>query len=153
MLKSGFIMGAVMFLLALGAAAIISPLCTPCVALLAGLGAGYLACHFDRPLEQSEAFRKGAIAGAIAGGLGIIGQLIAAVINANLVQPEMLNQILGQDVVTPELLWISQLGGALCIGLFNVLLMAGLGIGGAAIWRSMKKDTPIVPPPAYTPPQ
>lgn len=48
MLKSGLIVGVVMIVLAIGST-LISPLCAPCVALLAGLGAGYLACVFDRP--------------------------------------------------------------------------------------------------------
>lgn len=153
MVKSGLIAGAVMFLLALGAAAVLSPLCTPCVGIFVGLGAGWLACNFDRPLEQPEAFKKGAIAGAIAGGLGIVGQVIAAFINASFIQPEALNQLLGQDVVSTEMLWVGQLGGAFCIGLFNVLLMAGLGVAGAAIWRAMNKNSQAAPPPGYYPPQ
>lgn len=153
MVKAGLIAGGVMLVLGLGAAAILSPLCTPCLALFIGLGAGYLAGQFDKPYVQNEAFKKGAVAGAIAGGLGLLGQFGAGLINASVMTPEMLNRLFGSNMVTKETLWLGQLGGAFCIGLFNVLLMAGLGVGGAAIWFSMNKDKQVSPPPASYPPQ
>jgi hypothetical protein len=48
MVKSGLIVGAVMLLLALGTT-LISPICSICVAVFAGLAAGYLANVFERP--------------------------------------------------------------------------------------------------------
>jgi len=86
MFKSGLIVGAVMFLFVLGLAAIISPFCALCVPLLTGLGAGYLAGVFDKPLDNREAAKRGAGAGAIAAGLAIFAQLIASVVNSLVLQ-------------------------------------------------------------------
>ncbi len=152
MVKSGLIMGAVMFVLALAAGAVISQFCTPCLALFIGLGAGYLAGVYDKPALQNDALKKGAIAGAIAGGIGILGQLIAGVINASYLRPETLNNLFGQNLVNQQMLWLGQMGGAVCIGLFNVLFMAGLGVGGAAIWNAMRNQNQT-PPPVYPPQQ
>lgn len=152
MVKAGLITGAVMLVLALGSA-LISPFCTPCVALFVGLGAGFLAALFDKPFVQSDAFKKGAVAGAIAGGLGMVGQFIAGIINASTVDPEMLNSLFGSNMVNDQTLWLAQLGGAFCVGLFNVLLMAGLGVGGAAIWFAINNKNQVTPPPASYPPQ
>lgn len=151
MVKSGLIMGAVMFVLALGVS-LISPLCAPCIAVFVGLGAGYLACVFDKPLVSSDGLKKGAIAGAIAGGLGLIGQMIAAFVNTNAVTAEQINQILGQEFYNQQSLQMVQLGAGLCLGLFNILLMVGLGVAGAAIWNSMHGSKQMSTPPTYTPP-
>ncbi len=126
-----------MFVLALGFGAVVSPLCTPCAALLVGLAAGYLVGVFDKPSLSSDAMKRGATAGAIAGAIAVLGQLVAAVINASFINPETINQLLGQQVLDSNTLWAYQLGGACCIGLFNVALMAGLGLAGAALWHSM----------------
>lgn len=138
MVKSGLIVGAVMFLLVLGLAAIISPFCALCVPLLTGLGAGYLTGVFDKPLSNGEAAKRGAGAGAIAAGLAIFAQIIASIINSLVLQnPQyQLGRILGADAVEPAVVWMIQIASALCIGLMNVGLTAAFGAGGGAIWFS-----------------
>jgi hypothetical protein len=138
MWKAGIIAGVVMALLAFGAG----------VAIFVGLGAGYLAASNDRPAVQDAALKKGAVAGAVAGAMGAVGQVIAAVVNASLIDPEMLNALFGTDMLNETTLWMVQIGGGICIGLFNVLLMAGLGLAGAAIWNSMRNrqaPPPVIP--------
>lgn len=69
MLKSGLIVGAVM--LVLGTTfGFLFPLCVSCLAIFAGVGAGYLAGVFDKPGDQGSAAKSGASAGAIGGRRG-----------------------------------------------------------------------------------
>jgi len=138
MVKSGLIVGAVMFLFVLGLAATLSPFCALCVPLLTGLGAGYLAGVFDKPLANSDAAKRGAGAGAIAAGLAIFAQIIASVINSLVLQnPQyQLGRIWGAEAVDPAMVWVLQVVFALCIGLMNVGLTAAFGAGGGAIWFS-----------------
>jgi len=139
MVKSGLIIGAVSFLLVLGSASIISPICAPCIGLFLGLVAGYLAGVFDKPVSNREAIRKGGIAGAIAGGLGFIGGLIGGVINGALLNPSSIGELykmfgLPNPSIGQAEIWVMQLGGAFCIGLFNIAWMAIMGIAGGALW-------------------
>lgn len=136
MVKSGLIVGAVMFLFVLGLAAVISPFCALCVPLLTGLGAGYLAGVFDKPLANGDAAKRGAGAGAIAAGLAIFAQVIASIINSLVLQnPQyQLGRIWGAEAVDPAMVWALQILFALCIGLMNVGLTAAFGAGGGAIW-------------------
>ncbi len=136
MVKSGLIVGAVMFLFVLVLAAVISPLCALCVPLLTGLGAGYLAGVFDKPISNSDAAKRGAGAGAIAAGLAIFAQVIASIINSLVLQnPQyQLGRIWGADAVDPAMVWVLQIAFALCVGLMNVGLTAAFGAGGGAIW-------------------
>jgi MFS family permease len=148
MLKAGLIAGAVMFFAVL-ITAVFSPLCALCVPILVGLGAGYLNGVFEKNTET--AVQRGAYAGAIAGGLGILGQLIASVINAVVLQNpnNQINDALGLPIADPGMVWVSQLGVACCIGLVNVALSAGLGAGGGAIWKNTAGKT--TPPSDMTP--
>lgn len=155
MVKAGLIVGAVMLLLSVGAT-LISPFCTICVAIFAGLGAGFLANVFEKPITAQGIIQRGAFAGAIAAGLAIVGQFIGAFINASTVNLADLEQMLGQPTgLTQDSLWIIQLGVALCTGLLNVGLMAGMGAAGALLWKQTKgsnlppSDVPPTPP-VYT---
>ncbi|MBL8089753.1 MAG: hypothetical protein KF758_14310 [Anaerolineales bacterium] len=143
MLKAGLISGAVMFLFVLIAAAGISPLCAFCVPLITGLGAGYLNGVFEK--DSATVVQRGAYAGAIAGGFGIVAQMIAAIINAMVMQnPEyQINEMLGLPTADPTTVWVSSLGMACFVGFINIGLTAGLGAGGGAIWRNTAgKSTP-----------
>jgi hypothetical protein len=161
MIKSGLIFGAVTFLLVLLSAIIVSPLCAPCLGLFIGLGAGYCAGVFDKPNNSGDSVKKGAIAGAIAGGIGIIGGLIGAVINGALVNPASLQTIyeaLGITGVTIDKtnLWVGQLTAAVCVGLFDVVWMAILGVAGGALWFQITGKNQIgvnMPPQAPLPPE
>lgn len=135
MVKAGLISGGIMFLLVLIAASVISPLCALCVPLLSGLLAGYLTGTFEK--MPDTVVTRGAMAGAIAGGIGIVGQIGASIINAAVMQnPEMqINRVLGLPPVDAGTMWALQIGMAFCVGLINVGLTAGLGAGGGAIWK------------------
>lgn len=155
MVKAGLIVGAGMLVGAI-ALSLLSPFCTICGAIFAGLLAGYLANVFEKPVTADRIIQRGAFAGAIAGALAIVGQFIGAFINASNLDIATIEDILGQPTgLTQESLWIFQLGGALCIGLLNVGLMAGLGAAGALLWKQMKgnnlppSDLPPAPP-VYT---
>jgi hypothetical protein len=149
MVKSGLIVGAIMFFLVLGAAAVVSPFCALCIPLFTGLGAGYLAGVFDHPALNGDAAKRGAGAGAIAAGLAILAQILASIINALVLQnPQyQLGRLWGADAVSPSAVWGLQILFGLCIGLLNVGLTAAFGAGGGAIWFSTagKKQT-VVPP-------
>lgn len=136
MLKAGLISGAVMFLFVLLGASIVSPLCALCVPLFTGLGAGYLTGIFEKNVLTTV--QRGAYAGAIAGALGIVGQMIASVINAAVIQNpnNQLNDVFGLPPADPATVWISQIGVACCVGLINIGLTAALGAGGGAIWNN-----------------
>lgn len=155
MVKAGLIVGAAMLVGAL-ALSLLSPLCTICGAIFAGLLAGYLANVFEKPVNAEGLIQRGAFAGAIAGAVAIVGQFIGAFINASSLDIATIEDMLGQPTgLTQESLWIFQLGGALCIGLLNIGLMAGLGAAGALLWKQMKgnnlppSDLPPAPP-VYT---
>jgi hypothetical protein len=142
MLKSGIIFGIIGVVLALGVSVLITPLCSICFAVLLGLGAGYVAGIFDRPLS-GEAVKRGAGAGALAGGLMIFGQLIAGGINAGFMTSDpdllLLNEMLGLPPADPSMVWVGAVVGACCLGLLNVGILAALGAAGGAIWNSTQK--------------
>jgi len=147
MLKSGLISGAVMFLLVLIAAAGLTPLCALCVPLITGLLAGYLTGVFEKPAPD-QALLRGAGAGAIAGGMALVANVLAAIINAAILQnPQFqLNRLLGLPPADTTTVWIVQLGINFCIGLFNIVFTAALGVGGVAIWRSTAAHGQNPPP-------
>jgi hypothetical protein len=138
MLKSGLIAAAVMLVLTIGTT-LISPYCVPCLAILVGLGAGALGGQFDKPVDLGACAKSGAAAGAI-GGLGaIVGHLVGGVINAVVVGPEGAARVLSQigfssSTMTPTTYYAFTFGAACCIGLVDVLLMAGLGALGGLLW-------------------
>jgi hypothetical protein len=154
MLRSGLIAAAAMLVLAIGVT-LLSPYCVPCVALLIGLGAGGLAGMFDKPANGGASAQSGAEAGAL-GGLGaILGHLIGGGLNAVLVGPggaaRVLSQIgVSEPGMTPTSYYAFTFGGACCLGLLEVLLMAGLGALGGLLWWQMRGKSAAGP--AATPP-
>lgn len=138
MFKAGLIIGVVMFLVVLLLAAGLSPLCAVCVPLFTGLGAGYLAGVFDKPFSSGQAAQRGAIAGAIAGGISLLAQMLAAVINAFVLQnPQFqITRFFGGQAIDPTTVWVGQIMMAVCVGLLNIGLTAAFGAGGGAIWFS-----------------
>jgi MFS family permease len=147
MVRAGIIVGAVGFVLVLGSAVIISPLCTLCWGLILGLAAGYLAGVYEKPANNNDTLKKGAIAGAIAAGLVMLGALIGGIINAAILEPadiQQMYELLGIDLTLDQTsLWVGQLGAALCGGLLNIVLMAGFGaLGGILWWQIQGKKRP-----------
>ena len=160
MVKSGLIFGAISFVLVLGFAVIITPFCAPCLGLFIGLAAGYFAGVFDKPINSGESVRKGGIAGGIAGALGFIGGFVGGLINGAMLNPysvESFTKVFGINNfnITQAQIWTYQLGFAVCIGLFNIVWMAILGIAGGALWSQIGRKNRIgtvMPPQEPIPP-
>jgi len=136
MVKAGLIVGVVMLVLVLIAGSVVSPLCALCVPLLTGLAAGYLTGVFEK--NPATVVGRGAGAGAIAGGVAVVGQIGASLINAAVLQnpANQLNQLFGLPATDPSLVWAMQIGMACVVGVVNVALTAGLAAAGAALWKS-----------------
>lgn len=149
MRKSGLIAGGIALLFAFGAAAGISPLCVPCLALVFGLLAGYLAGAFDKPIDQNHAIRAGTLAGLV-GGVGmLLGQIFGAVLNSILIGPEgaarMLSQMglfAGGPAQVARFYWPVIVLSTTCLVVFDVALMAGFGALGGLLWWKMGKNKP-----------
>ncbi len=160
MVKSGLLFGAISFVLVLGTATLLTPFCAPCLGLVFGLAAGYIAGIYDKPTNSGESIRRGAIAGAIAGSLGLVGGLIGGAINGAVMNPSNLEAIyktLGMPNVSIDktAIWTLQLAGAVCLGLFNIGWMAILGVAGGALWYQITgKNQPgsMLPPQVPVPP-
>lgn len=137
MLKSGLIIGVVMLVLSIGTT-LITPLCVPCLALLAGVVAGYLAGTFDKPLASGASAQVGAGAGAIGGVGALLGHLIGGAVNFALVGPQGAAELMGElglpTTSDPTAYYVGAIGGPCCLGLLEVLLMAGLGALGGLLW-------------------
>ncbi|MBN1428085.1 MAG: hypothetical protein JXB07_06845 [Anaerolineae bacterium] len=148
MYKSGIILAVVALVVVVGLT-LLSPICTPCGALLLGLGAGFLAGVFDKPLDNGGSAKAGAIAGGIGGIGALLGQAIGALLNSVLLGPEgtaeLLSQMgvdVGSDAAYASSYWVSTIGMAACVGIFNIALMAGLGaLGGLLWWQVTGKNT------------
>ena len=96
---------------------------------------------------------EGEAAGAIAAAFAGLGSLIGGVINAAMLNPadlQSLGDALGVQLPNMDStsIWTGQLGGACCVGLLNLALMAGLGAAGAALWWQIsgKKRVEVQPP-------
>ena len=159
MLKAGLILGAVMLVLAGITGAVNFQLCAPCLALFAGLGAGYLAGLFDKPGSNGVSAKAGAGAGAIGGIGAVLGHLAGGLIGALTMGPEKASQLMeqlglpaaGTGPGTEVGYWVGAIGGSCCLGLLDVALMAGLGaLGGLLWWQVTGKNS--APPPAVLPP-
>lgn len=142
MLKSGLIFGAVMLVIG-GVFAFLFPLCVPCLALFAGVGAGYVAGLFDKPLHNNSAVRNGAAAGAIGGAGALLAHLAGGLASSAVVGPQQSAELLRQLGVDPGAVsggpayYAGAVGAACCFGLFEVALMAGLGALGGILWWQM----------------
>ena len=137
MIKAGLILGAVMLVLGIGGS-LLSPLCVPCLAVMAGVGAGYLAGVWEKPLTSGDSAKVGAIAGAIGGAGALLGQIIGGILNAILVDPQQMMRMMEQFGLPANydsnFFLIGQIGGAVCFGLLDIVLMAGLGALGGILW-------------------
>jgi hypothetical protein len=154
MLKAGLIGLVVGGVFGLGITLVV-PYCTPCAALVVGLGVGFLACMWDKPSTGGSGAGLGAKAGAIAGVGHLGGQLLGMIANGILVGPEGAAEVLvqlGLDTTTmdPATYWISQAiinGGC---GITNIAVAAGLGALGGLLWfGTMGKSQPPQERPTF----
>jgi hypothetical protein len=153
MLKAGLIAGGITLVLATIGAFVFPLACVPCVALLAGTGAGYLAGQFDRPGTGNVAAGNGAKAGAIAGIAALLAHLVGGAYSAFAVGPggaAALAESLGVPATesNPAVYYASTFGAACCFGLFEVALMAGVGALGGYLWYQMVGSKGAPPAPA-----
>jgi hypothetical protein len=139
---------------------LITPFCSPCIGLVLGLAAGYFTGVFDKPINSGESIRNGGIAGAIAGALGFVGGFIGGVINGAVLNPSSVETFtkafgISNFTISQAEIWIYQLVFAVCIGLFNVVWMAILGVAGGALWyqiRGKNQSMMVLPPQEPIPP-
>lgn len=150
MVKSGLILGAVGLLFGIGAA-LLTPLCVPCLAIFLGIAAGYLAGVFDKPNENGKAVKKGALSGLIASAGVILGQIIGAVINNSVVGAEGAAEILEQfgynyGAEYENIYAISQVLGTVCFSFLDIVFMVLLGMLGGFLWWKFtgSKTNPMI---------
>ena len=140
MVKSGLIFGAVMLFLGAGAA-LLMPLCGPCVALILGVAAGYFAGLFDKPTTSNDALQRAAGAGAIAGVGALVGQMAGGALNSLIYDPQTIESLFDSlglydsyvYVDSDTFLLYSILIGC-CLGIINIALMALFGAFGGFLW-------------------
>ena len=141
MVRAGLILGGVMLVLG-GVAAFVFPPCVPCLALFAGPGAGYLAGLWDRPTESTRALGRGAGAGAMAGAGAWLAHIVGGLGSAAVVGPEQALEFSRALGLNPDPAMLNDLpryygwatGTACCFGVFEIVLMAMLGVVGGLVW-------------------
>lgn len=123
-------------------------LCGPFVALLAGAAAAFFAARAENAPTKNDGARLGAISGAIAGGLILVGQLIGGVGALVLTMSMGIQPIIGtipesSDVAGQALFLIVGLGVGLCFGLVGVALsaLAGAGTGYLGTSEATEPET------------
>lgn len=123
--------------------ALITPLLVPCGALFAGAIAGYLASIVDNPTLKADTIKKGMGAGLISSAGAVIGQFVGAALNAAIMGPEGMRNLMSQwgmdagpaAISTPSY-WVGVVGGAICMAALSVGLAAALGALGGQVWWS-----------------
>lgn len=149
--KMGLAVGAVGLALNACVAALIG-FCGPVVSLVAGAVAGYLAVQQEKPMTKGEGSKIGAIAGAIAGGLVIIGQVIGGVGALAFLQYSGVQFGIGtvpqpsSDPSVQAIYYLTGMGTAFCFGLVGALLAAGAGAGTGYMATREQPAMPLNPP-------
>ncbi len=143
--KFGLIAGAIGLVLT-ACVSVVVGCCGPLAALAAGAAAGYFAVKGEVPASQGEGGKIGAIAGAIAGALTLVGQALGGLVSLT-VAPSILEE-LGNYSYGPlaeqASYWLSGAATAFCFGLLGAALAAVAGF--AAGYFSSKNLT--APPQA-----
>lgn len=121
---------------------LISPLvncfcCGPLGGLLAGVG----TCALGRP-GPGQDVRTGALGGVAFGGGGLLGALVATLVNVALVGPEGTVALLRQLGLPadPAAVQFGQAVGGCLGGLFALFLAVGAGALGGLLWRSLGRS-------------
>lgn len=133
-IRIGLIVGAIGAVLNICVSAAVG-FCGPVVSLLAGAVAGYFAAQREKLATKSDGARAGATAGAIAGGLIILGQVIGGVGALFFLQSTGAQLPFGQvptaaDGASMQLIYyLTGAGTAICFGLVGTALAAGAGAG------------------------
>jgi hypothetical protein len=150
MIKAG-LLGAILGFIYVMSLTLVSPFCTLCVTPLLGLGIGYLASRFDKPLKLETSLSSGGIAGGMSGCGALVGQMLATVVNGILVTnweelPAFIRDLgLAQFPDTSEY-WQTTLTANSFCSVLNLAIIAGLGAVGGLLWfqRQNKKSLSTV---------
>jgi hypothetical protein len=127
-------------------------LCGPFFTLLAGTLAGWLAVRGQLFPERGQRTTRGAVAGALTGGLMLIGQVIGGILALLFIQSSGAG-VFGQPVPTegPELtgFWVGGIAVGLCFGLIGTALGSAGGAGLAALTWSAPAPLPAPYPTGW----
>jgi hypothetical protein len=143
--KIGLIAGGISLVLTACVGALMG-ICGPAISLVAGAIAGYFAAKQEAPASQGEGGKVGATAGTIAGGLGVIGQIIGGIFALTILPPlmESLGNYSFSGASGEASYWIGGATTALCFGVVGVILAAIAGYATGYI----SANKPITPPTA-----
>jgi hypothetical protein len=150
MIKAGAI-GAVLAIIYVMGATLVSPLCTFCLTPLLGAGTGYLASWFDKPISAETSLSHGMIAGGIAGFGAMVGQMLAAFVHAVFyTHSEQLSTFLRNFGLTEFIIddASAYMQSTIVVysfcGLFNLALVTGLGAVGGLIWFQRRQSSALM---------
>ena len=146
-IRFGLIVGVVGLLVNTAISALLG-LCGPLIALTAGALAGILTARAEAPPTQTDGARAGTIAGLIAGGLILIGQMIGGLLALTLIKSMGMPSILG--VATPDFsdpvqvagYYGSGVGVGVCLGLLGAMLSAAAGAAAAYLTTPSQPGLP-----------
>lgn len=133
--KIGLIVGLVGLVLNV-CASIVSGLCGPAVAFVAGAVAGYFTGRQEKALTKSAGAQAGAISGAVAGAFMIVGQILGGIVSLAYLQSTGASLPFGTipspsaDMNEQLTFYLSGVGAACCFGLVGVVLAAVTGAAG-----------------------
>jgi hypothetical protein len=130
MLKAGFIGAGIGFLLGI-VISLVAVYLNPVVALLLGLGVGFLAAVWKRPMSFEAGVGQGVIAGGMAALGNLIGHMIGAIIYG-LLKLGFEDKTLGGGIYITAWYYWPCWGGVNCLcAVMDVAIVAGLGaVGG-----------------------
>jgi hypothetical protein len=145
MIKAGVI-GAGFGFIYIMSLALLLPLCTLCFSPLLGMGVGYLAGWFDKPLKLETSLGKGGIAGGIASVGVVAGQILANIVYCILVTNSTWLQQMGfiQANLNQDECWQITLTLSSFCGLFNLVVIVGLAAIGSLVWFQRYGDALIM---------
>ncbi len=132
--KVGLLVGAIGFVLNLCVASLFG-ICGPGVSLIAGAFAGFFASRQEKPALKSDGAKAGGIAGLIAGGIVLVGQVIAAVIALAFIQYQQVKPLIGAvpsfsaEPGQQAIYYVSGIFTGLCFGVVGVIFSALAGAG------------------------
>ena len=117
-------------------------ICGPFLTLLAGAVAGFIAARQEKLPSKGEGARAGAIAGAVTGGLMLIGQALGGIGALVFIQQSGTNPIFGTvpspsaDISQQIIYYGTGLVTGLCFGVVGAALAALTGAGGGYVGTS-----------------
>lgn len=152
-IKFGLIVGAVGLIINIFVSFLVG-ICGPFIGFAAGAIAGWLTVRADRPTVRNTGVSLGTQAGAIAGALVLVGQLIGNIGGLLFIQSTQTEPLFGELPQTPEAqagFWAAGIGVVICFGLLGLGLGAMGGAGAGYLATPESGAGPEMPPPPYPP--